>query len=190
MGQAGCQRAVVDEQIEVLPDRDHVTGHRHLAAPGADRRVAVLVDHQRRRSTPQRAEQMAVRVVTTLCVVKLEAAVEGGEQPRPARSWDEVGLVPQPEVSGVELAWLLDEAHGRAAHPGDSRGLRGAGVGQEVRDLDHGLAVNDLDRVVGALAGRTAGGERAQSRLERDGGDRGPWRAGRCTWPCRGGRCR
>src|ERR1019366_557875 len=74
--------AVVDDELEVLPDADDVLGHPHALPPGADLDVAVAVVDDRRRPVHQRPMSDAIEVEATAGRVQLETAVEGGHQAR------------------------------------------------------------------------------------------------------------
>src|SRR5580700_11241324 len=72
--------AVIDDQLEVLPDADHAGGHLHVPAPVADLDRAVAVVDHRRRALGQGSGRIAVEVETAAGRVYLEPAVERADQ--------------------------------------------------------------------------------------------------------------
>ena len=75
--QPGDGLAILDDEIQVLTDRDDVSAHRDVPAPGTDRHVAVARDDDGRGAGAQRDDRLAVRVVPTVGVRHQEACVEG-----------------------------------------------------------------------------------------------------------------
>ena len=78
--QAGNRLPIVDQEVQVLADRDDVRRHGDVATPLADRRRAVPVDDERGRAGAQRHDHPAVGVVAAVGGRHQEPGVERGDQ--------------------------------------------------------------------------------------------------------------
>ena len=154
----GRDLPVVDQELEVLPDADHVRGHPQLAAPGTDLDGAVAVVDHRRRPVHQGALVRAVEVEAAARRVQLEPAVEGGQQALAgARRDPRRGLpVARARVFGARPQPELDQP---LVHRDEARHVGGVHRARpQERAEDGRVALDRLQHPPGALAGQRMAG--------------------------------
>ena len=133
--------SVVDQQVEVLPDSNHVRGHGRVPAPLADRCRTVLVNDKRRGPDAQGEDQFPFGEVAAVGRGELEPAIECRHQRSRRRGLDRSGVLP-PEATGTDAPRVERRSQQLGVHPGNAGDDARLLGDREDRVVDHRVAVD------------------------------------------------